>query len=305
MTKSELALFLIKRGFWLIILELTVVRFAWAFHFDYQRFIVLQVIWAIGISMLALSVLIYLPRRILLAFSLLVIAGHNLFDSIDLQNYVENGVLSWQGHFISFLHIQHGSVYYPVIPWITVMSLGYASAPIFLLDTKTKKHILLITSLASIVLFIILRSFNIYGDPLIWQTQNTPIFTLLSFLNVSKYPPSLQYLLITLSISLYILYLTEGKSLKRLGQFIILYGRVPLFFYILHLYLIHGLALIISLWQGYDIESFLDHNTSYGFGLPVVYGVWALIILLLYPACFWFAGIKRRYGKQHTWLRFL
>ena len=287
--KQDASKFLITRGLWLIFLELTVIHWAWGGTF-------LQVIWAIGVSMIVLAFLIYLPKSIILLFGLLLIFGHNLVDKVDTAKFTEEGKTMW-----IFLHQQGQAhlwgnvnvlVLYPLIPWVGVMATGYCFGTLFTINAVKRKKWLIILGVSAIALFIIIRGFNFYGDPALWTEQYSMHRTILSFINVSKYPPSLDYLLITLGPGMLMLAYLENKSNKLTAIFVV-FGRVPLFYYILHVYLIHLMAIITSGITGTD-------NT---FGLPAVYLFWIVAVTILYFPCKWFM----KYKKEHKqwWLNYL
>jgi len=275
-SKTELSRFLFTRGLWLVFLELTVVNFAWFFnpHFPFFR---LQTIWSLGISMMALSVLIYLPKKIILATGLLILFLHNSLDNIHVQG---NGIkaFAWAAlherkNFIYFGHTFRVS--YPALPWIGIMALGYCFGSLYRkeVEAQKRKTYLLVIGISAIVLFIVIRAINIFGDLSPWSVYSRTITTLLSFLNVTKYPPSLLYTLMTLGPCLIFLAIAE-KPLGKFGNAITIVGRVPMFFYILHLYLIHlGALLAIELtggsWRNMILSS-PDNNVQlkgYGFSL--------------------------------------
>ena len=298
-SKQQLSHFLWTRGLWLVILEITVVKFAWFFNFSFNG-VVLQVIWALGISMICLAALIHLPWKVLLIFSLIMVFGHNLFDSIHPEQF---GSFSWLW---KMLHVKSDFsigtfqvlAIYPLIPWISVMALGYCFSRLYRFRELERRRVMYLIGGACIGLFIILRGVNVYGDLNVWSAQKNAIFTALSFLNVTKYPPSLDYLLMTLGPSIILLAWME-KLQGRVGEVLLVYGRVPMFFYILHLYLIHIFCIIIGSWQGYGINEmsqlFRDLPQGFGYGLPVTYGLWLLVLVTLYPLCYWYMGIKKRY----------
>jgi uncharacterized membrane protein len=310
-TKSELSAFLFKRGLWLVFIELTIVNFAW--YFDvYFRTLNLIVIWALGISMIVLAALVHLPRKFILLFSCLLIFGHNLLDNIHYD-----GSLLW-----SILHEFHVFklsdnvelfVGYPIVPWIAVMSLGYYFGSFYdkSYDSNKRKKIFNIIGVAAIVLFIVLRFINGYGDPFGWQHYDSFSKSLISFLNPAKYPPSLLYLLMTLGAVF--LFLANAENLKgRLVNFFSTFGRVPFFYYILHLYLIHLTALLFAQLSGFGWHKLIlsywitesPGMKGYGFSLWVVYLVWIGIILLLYPLCKKFDKYKQSH-KEKWWLSYL
>jgi uncharacterized membrane protein len=310
-TRAEVSRFLLTRGLWLVLLELTVVRIGWTFDVNYT-YNFGQVIWAIGWSMVALSVLIYLPLWAITAFGLIMIGLHNAFDPFRAQSA---GVLSgvWATMHTGELTETYGGISfmpaYPLIPWIGVMAVGYSFGHLFTLERERRKKILLYTGLALTLLFIIIRATNLYGDPRPWTVQRNTLWTLFSFVNCEKYPPSLLYLLMTLGPAIALLSFFERVNLKpsRLAQPFVIFGRVPLFYYILHLYLIHTLAVVFALIKyGSSLREVFQTGRppeGYGYSLLVVYLVWAGVILVLYPVCRWFASVKRR--RKDAWLSYI
>jgi uncharacterized membrane protein len=300
-TRGELAKFLLTRGLWLVFLELSVVRFAWLFNIDYS-FVFVQVIWAIGWSMVALSGLIFLPRRGLALVSIGMIVLHNLADPVDPGSF---GPIAWLWQ---ILHVQgtftwgDGNIFfviYPLIPWIGVMGIGYLFGSIVLEEEGVRRRKMFTIGFVLMAGFIFLRALNIYGDPHPWSVQATPVKTALSFLDSHKYPPSLLYIMMTLGPAIAILPFFERWE-GKLASFIIVFGRVPLFFYVVHLFVIHLFAMIVARHNiGYFdfLTSNISHENyppNYGFPLGVVYGVWIAVILMLYLPCKWYARVKRR-----------
>ncbi|MEO6430241.1 MAG: heparan-alpha-glucosaminide N-acetyltransferase domain-containing protein [Nitrosospira sp.] len=301
--RHQLAARLFTRGLWLVILELTIVRFAWFFNLDYSQ-MDLQVIWALGWSMVVLAGLVHMPMWSIAVLGIGMIAGHNLLDDIRLEDFeMADGSLGWQGWVLSVLHIPRFPVVYPLIPWIGVMAAGYAFGPLMLMTSNTRKQLTLVSGVAVIAAFVILRAYNTYGDPSSWSTQKTTLFTLFSFLNTTKYPPSLLFLLMTLS-AMFILLSVFERQHGLFGNFFITFGRVPLFFYVLHLYVIHGLVIVFGYAISGDIGSFMTIPVFFppwwGFSLPIVYLICVAITALLYPVCRWFAAIKSRH-KGRWW----
>src|SRR6185295_5230595 len=303
-TRAELSQFLWTRGLWLVVLEVTLMSLVWTFNVRYDHGLFLQVIWAIGVSMLVLAALVHLPMPQIAAFSLVIIGGHNLLDGIEPQSFGAWAPL-W-----SLLHVQepipYGFVAYPLIPWIAVMSLGYCIGSLFDLERERRRQWFVYLGAGSLTLFVLLRATNVYGDPIDWTLQSTTVRTLLSFVDVHKYPPSLQYVLLTLGaalLSLAALESTRGKVSEVLRTF----GRVPLFFYVLHVALAHLAAGIIALAMGHGTallsDDFMQVPQAWGFGLPAVYLAWLLVVATLYPACRWFAAVKRR--RDDWWLSYL
>ena len=307
-SRGDVARFLVTRGLWLVVLEVTVVRFGLFFNFDYN-FLFLQVIWAIGWSMVILAGLIYLPQRAILAIAVLVIAGHNLLDGMGpapFSTFGEGAPPMTAGDWIwSVLHVPNPPVIYPLVPWFAVMALGYAFGPLVRLDVAARRRIALRLGLALTTAFIVFRTINGYGDPSRWSAQASPTFTLLSFLNTTKYPPSVLYLLMTLGPTLILLSLFD-RSPGPVARFFITYGRVPFFFYILHFYLIHLLALGAGVMGGFDARQFLTmpfvFPQDYGYSLGVAYLVWIGVVLALYLPCRWFGRLKAQ--RSDGWLSY-
>jgi uncharacterized membrane protein len=308
-TVGEVSRFLLTRGLWLIVIELTVVRLGWTFSFDLD-FFVAQVIWAIGAAMVALAALVYLPRWAIAAVALVMIGGHNLFDGIRAEDWGAAGGLWTLLHQRGLLHLGPDTklyVLYPLIPWIGVMAAGYALGPVFKLDATARRRWLLGLGMLTSVGFIVLRAINVYGDPAPWVAQNDWVATLLSFLNCEKYPPSLLYLAMTLGPGLLLLAAFEHAR-GWLADAITTYGRVPFFYYVLHIFVIHALAVAFA-WLTFGNAAWLfgdpplDKPANYGLSLPGIYLAWLLVILALYPACRWFASVKQR--RREWWWSYL
>jgi uncharacterized membrane protein len=303
-SRAELSRFLVTRGLWLVVLEVTLMSLVWTFNVRYEHGLFLQVIWVLGVSMVVLAALVYLPVGEIAAYSLLIIFGHNLLDGVDPQTFG-----SWAPLW-SLLHVSepipHAFVAYPLVPWIAVMSLGYCIGSLFDLEREPRKQWLTCLGVASLTLFVLLRTTNVYGDPADWSLQSTTASTLLSFVDVQKYPPSLQYLLLTLGAAFLLLAALESTR-GKFSEVLRTFGRVPLFFYVLHIALAHVAAGIIALAMGYGTALLSDDFTQvpqhWGFGLPVVYLAWFLVVATLYPACRWFAAVKRR--RDDWWLSYL
>ncbi|MBO0861921.1 MAG: DUF1624 domain-containing protein [Chloracidobacterium sp.] len=305
-SKAELSKFLVKRGLWLILLELTLIRVIVWFNVDFHYALQLQVIWVIGVSMVALAALIRLPLRVIALASVAVIALHNLLDGVRVNPAPLTGfrtaiwmALHQQGP-IFFTPAVYGLFLYPLIPWIAVLWAGYAFGVFYQLDAGRRRRILLKLGAALLAGFVLLRSVNIYGDPSRWRAQKNAIFTVLSFLNVSKYPPSLLFLLLTLGAAILALPWFERIGKSRLSQILITFGRVPLFFYFGQWIAVHVLATSAAYLAGQPIAwlfaSPLNRPSpnpgNLGFSLWMVYVFWLLGLLLLYPLCRWFAELK-------------
>jgi uncharacterized membrane protein len=324
-SKAQLSWFLVTRGLWLIVLELTIVKLGIALNPDYRFLGFLQVIWVIGVSMIVLAALIHLPKIAIAAFGLLMIALHNLTDSIRVASWrgPEAPVPGVRAKLWILLHQAFEGfpilgfpspvvfVIYPLIPWVGVMAAGYVFGAIYQLDAQRRRRWLLIIGGAATLLFIIIRATNLYGDPSPWSQQKNLIFTALSFINTSKYPPSLLFLLMTLGPAILFLALFEGRSeTGRIQNFFITFGRVPLFFYVLQWFTAHLLSILLHAAFGKPVSwlwkspvDFFGPVPGVGFNLGVVYLSWIIGIALLYPLCKWFADVKQR--RRNWWLSYL
>lgn len=308
-SKSQLSRFLFTRGLWLIFLELGVTRcLGWQFNFDYHVTLVL-VLWALGWAMIALSALVYLPASAITAFGVVMIALHNLLDSIQSANpmwtilHSPNFLVNRPG-FAVFLT-------YPLIPWIGVTAAGYGLGQIYQWPSPRRKSFLLPLGLGLTAAFVILRAINIYGDPSRWSGQTSPVFTALSFLNTTKYPPSLLYLLMTLGPALLFLWVVDAGTPNRLRPALV-FGKVPLFYYLLHIPLIHLLAVVLCYAKYREVRWMFESPTlaqfpitsppAWGYSLPIIYLIWAIVVLTLYPLCGWFAGVRQR--RSDNWLSY-
>ena len=309
--KAELSAFLIKRGLWLVFIDITFVTFAWFLDIHFRN-VAVNVIWALGISMIVLAALVHLPRTFILIFSCVLIFGHNLLDTVHF-----NGSILWSMfHDYGLFRITDNFTFevgYPVVPWIAVMPLGYYIGSFYdkSFDSEKRKKLLNILGFSAIALFIAIRWINIYGDPVKWTQFDSASKTFMSFLNVFKYPPSLCFLLITLGPTL--IFLANAEKLKgRVVNFFSTFGRVPFFFYVVHLYLIHFIAMICAQltgfgWQKMILNHWISEEPSlkgYGFSLWVVYLVWFGVIALLYPLCKKFDNYKQNH-KEKWWLSYL
>lgn len=316
----ELSRFLITRGLWLIFLEFTVVRFSLFFNFNYSILGIAEVIWIFGVSMIVLAGLIYLPFRAIAAIGLIVVAGHNLLDTIRVPPQIAFAGTPppdvWESIWL-FLHqpgmilFQGVTVFvaYPLIPWIGVMTLGYAFGSLYEIEGERRRKILLRLGLVLTALFIILRAINAYGDPSPWSTQSSAWYTFLSFLNTTKYPVSLQFLLMTLGPAILILYASDRSTGEdRLAKILITYGRVPLFYFILQLYYAHLAGVVLGyltgqdvgfLFAGYPLPNEATPPVGFGFPLWTAYAVWLAGLVILYPLCAWYGDLKR---KSRHWV---
>ena len=308
-SRSELSRFLLTRGLWLIFLEIVVLRcLSYQFNFDYHV-TMLIVIWALGWAMITLSVLVYLPASVVTAFGAIMIVGHNLFDSVKSANPLWS-ILHAPGFVInSPEHVVF--VAYPLIPWIGVTAVGYGLGQVYGWDADRRRSFLFRLGLALSAAFIVIRGINIYGDPNRWSVQKSGLFTVLSFLNTTKYPPSLLFLLMTLGPALILLSAIDARTPGTLRPALII-GKVPLFYYVLHFTLIHLLA-VATCYVRYGTAHWMFESPDlghypftpppgWGFSLPVVYLVWAIVVTTMYPLCRWYAGVKQR--RNSPWLSY-
>jgi uncharacterized membrane protein len=312
--KKELSAFLFKRGVWLIILEFTVINFAWFFNIEFSL-IALTVIWGLAWGMIILSAAVHLPFKIMLALGVLIIFGHNLLDSVHVAGDGAGAVVYKLIHEYTGIPAGHFFIFigYPILPWTGIMLTGYCFGKLYqpFVDPAERKKILIGLGVTMILLFVILRFINVYGDPSPWSTQPESFFTFLSFMNVTKYPPSLLYIVMTLGPAMLFLAYTE-KLTGKLSQYVIALGRVPMFYYITHLYLIHIIAVIAALATGYHVSDMVfsvwvtdsPNLKGYGFSLPIVYFVWMFVVLALYPICLWYDRYKIN-NKEKWWLSYL
>jgi uncharacterized membrane protein len=308
--KKELSIWLLKRGFWLIFVEITIMKFGWNFNLNYTM-TVFQVIWALGASMVFLAAFIHVPKKLIIVISLIAIFYHNMLDGFMPE--------SWKGLW-TLLHVQGPIVTgfttifvaYPLIPWIFVMPLGYHFGLLYQQDFKQEVRIkwLRYIGFTAILLFIVIRYFNVYGDPNMWEQQKSFAFTVLSFINFAKYPPSLLYLLVTLGPTILLLSFVENWK-GKLYNAVVTIGRVPMFFYIVHIYVIHLLALVAVTLSELSpklmiIDVFVTRTPGlkgYGFSLWVVYVVWFLLLLGLYPISKWYWHYKSN-NRDKWWLSY-
>jgi uncharacterized membrane protein len=316
-SRGQLSRFLLTRGVWFIVLELTVMRLAYDFSFSLRFQFLLLILWIFGVCMIVMAALVYLPVRWLAALSLAVIVLHNCLDGIQSSRF-GSGAWVW-----NLLH-QPGAfpfagetflAPYPVVPWIAVMAAGYCFGQVFSFEPAVRRSLMLRIGLGSTVAFLVIRAINLYGDPAPWAHQKSAVFTVLSFLNCTKYPASLDFVLMTLGPAILLLAYFEGRNFKASNP-IIVFGRVPMFYFVLHFYLIHTLA-VLAAWLRYGTSagrftfSLLPSMggprdlfpTNFGYPLWVVYGVWILTVALLYPLCRWFAKVKA--GRHDWWLSYL
>ena len=315
--RKALSFFLFTRGLWLVIVELFIVTLEWTFNPHYPAFI-LQVIWAFGISMMILSLLIHLPRPVLLLLGIVLIAAHNTLDTVHVNGNTAPAFIWSVLHQPNFAGFHFGAfnpiVGYPVLPWIGIMTLGYCLGSLYASDIAPnhRKKTLRQLGIGAILLFIFLRWTNMYGDASLWSTQKNFLFTLFSFVNTTKYPPSLLYALMTLGPALLFLAYAE-KPLNKFTSKLTVFGRVPMFYYLLHIPLIHGIAILAVMLSHHPAADMVNLSTwvtanaqlkGYGFSLWVVYLIWIAVTLLLYPLCLRFSEYKRAHQADKKWLSY-
>ena len=315
-TQSAIGAFLFTRGVWLIFMEWFVVATAWSFapwgieQLDGRVGVAMQVIWAIGASMIVLAFTQFLGQRVCLIIGGAILVGHNLLDPIWPASGIFDAGHPWWVALHAQMAITSGPftflVVYPLLPWIGVMLLGYGTASVFQEPAQRRDAQLLAWGMAATAAFVVLRGTGVYGDPNPWQFQSGVIATLIDFLNVTKYPPSLIFVLMTLGPAGIACAFADRVPDAIKGPLIV-FGRVPFAFYVAHLYLIHTLAVAFGVMQGFDARGFLTYSFffphGYGVGLRGVYVVWLLVVATLYPLCRWVAAVKRR--RQEWWLSYL
>ncbi len=306
-SRREVAAFLCTRGLWLIVLELTLVSFGFDFGAPFFFF---QVIWAIGLGMVLLAPLLWLPPAAVLALGAVVVAGHDALASVRATDFGA-GALVWRllaapGPATPL----PGLVAYPALPWFGILCVGYGLGAVFVRPDAQRRRQVAAFAVAALALFAVLRLRHGYGDPAPWSAQSRGVFTALSFLNVSKYPPSLQYTLLTLGVSLLLsLALERVRGLVR--RMLLAFGRTPMLTYLVHVYVVHGLALLVGLTVGLPAGAFANFLAGtdqlkaahWGFGLATVYGVWLFVVALLYPMSRAYAALRRR--RRAWWMSYI
>jgi uncharacterized membrane protein len=304
--RRALAFFLLTRGAWLILLDALVISPVWGVEFGP---VYLGTLWAIGVSMIALAALVWLPPQAVLAAGGLIVVSHNLLDGLHPQAFGAWAPLWRMLHEPGALPFGlRGEVYYPVLPWIGIMALGYGMGEAFLGPAGLRRRQLNLLGLAAIAFFLLLRGTNFYGDPHPWSVQASGVTTALSVLKVTKYPPSLLYALVTLGPALLLLSAMDRLA-GKLGEVLATFGRVPLFIYVLHLYAAGAAAIALWLAEGFNMQQLQGLREQaappegLGLGLFGTYGAWILLMAALYPLCRWFAGVKRR--RRDWWLSYL
>lgn len=314
-TRGELSRFLWTRGLWLILLDTVVLRcLAYQWNVDFHVTLLL-VLWALGGSMIVLSALIHLPSRVVAIIGAVLVVGHNLLDGVNAQTFGALApvwsILHGPGMVITGPdHVVFAN--YPLIPWIGVVALGWCLGAVYAWPAERRRAWLLRMGGGLTGAFLGLRACNLYGDPSRWVTQPTPVATVLSFLNTTKYPPSLAFFLMTLGPALLVLRALEAPSPRWLEPARI-FGKVPMFYYLVHFPLIHLVAVIVSALRFGTIHGMFESPTlaqypvtfpsGWGFALPGVYAAWIGIVVAMYPLCRWYAAWKQR--RRDWWLSYL
>ncbi len=316
-TTAQLSTFLLTRGVWLVFLEITVMRLAYNFDFSQSYPVLMLVLWALGACMIVLAALVWLPIRALAVLSVATIALHNLLDGINPANLGSAAPLWNVIHQPGAFPVGKALVIvgYPLVPWVAVMALGFSFGPLFQMEPARRQRYLIRIGMAATAAFLVIRGLNVYGDPAPWSAQRSPIVTALSLLNTTKYPPSLDFLLMTLGPAMLVLAWADRHTFK-LSNPLIVFGRVPLFYFVTHFYAAHAAAAVLALIRyGSSAGAFIFHPVPsmgappnlypsvFGYDLWVAYAVWALIVIGLYPACRWYASVKAT--RRDWWLSYL
>lgn len=325
----DLSRFLLTRGVWLVLIELTLIRMAWTFNLDFAHYMMAGVIWVIGWCMILLAVLVRLPASAVGAIGLLIVAGHDVVDPLFFQlvSALPESGIAWLWKILYFglfggpialgAEGPRLNVLYSIVPWIGVMAAGYAFGIIMSSDPERRRRLCLGIGLSATALFLVLRGFNLYGDPTPWGgaadgaggRPALPAF--FAFLNTNKYPALFSFLLMTLGPTIALIPALEAAR-GTITRWLTVFGRVPLFFYLLHIPLIHALALVVSRVRLGEVSPWLFANhpmgnpsapDGYMWDLGLLYAVWAVAIVLLYFACRWFADLKAR--RRDWWLSYL
>jgi uncharacterized membrane protein len=304
--------FLLSRGIWLLILEFTIINFSFWFDIHFRVFI-FEVIATIGAGFILLSFLSRFSPRTLLIIGLLIIFGHDCIAFVPMPT---TPVLKFSGSLLfgpgafPFPLNRLFVIAYPVLPWLGIMLTGFAAGRLFERPVIQRKKLFRRIGLSSLGLFLLIRAANIYGDPSPWTIQKNPVFTALSFLNLSKYPPSLQFTLCMLGILLLLLSVIEGRD-NSLTRGLSVYGKTPLFYFIIHLYIIHSFAVLLILSQGYHLSDLVfapfkqgRPADNWGLSLPYIYLIWIGLVALLFPLCRWYGRYKAAHPEK-KWLRYL
>jgi uncharacterized membrane protein len=316
-TRHELSAYLLSRGLWLVVLEVTVMRLAYDFDVSRDYPVLLLVLWALGACMIGLALLVWIPIRALTILSVAVIVLHNTLDRVAAARFGPAAGIWNLLHQPGAFRLAGATIVvgYPLVPWIAVMALGFCFGQLYLLDRPVRQRHLVVIGVVATLAFVVIRAFNVYGDPAAWTTQTSAVYTALSFLNTTKYPPSLDFLLMTLGPAILVLAWFDRLALNASNPLVI-FGRVPLFYFVVHFYLAHAVAVLLALLRyGSAALTFVFHPlpsmggprelfpAQFGYDLWVAYVVWAVVVVALFPVCRWFGGIRA--ARRNWWLRYL
>ena len=314
-SKKELSLFLIKRGFWLIIVDLVFMSLVFTADIYYHQF-VLETLWSIGAGMIVLGLVIRFPFPVILALGLFIVFGHNLLDLVEAKR--QGPVPAWWSfmHRIGFIPLGEGRnifILYPFLPWAGLTILGYCCGRFFTdFDAQRRKKILLLLGIGAMVFFVALRFANFYGDPAKWTEQGSSMRTFFSFMNVQKYPPSLLFLCATIGPGLIFLALIKNTG-SKIARIISVYGRVPLFYFLVHFSILRIAEIITYLARGHSVKEGMEGVPGLpfkfampgeGYSLAIVYLLWIAVVLIMYPLCKKYDQYKSAH-KEKWWLSYL
>ncbi|MNX49551.1 Acyltransferase family protein [compost metagenome] len=309
---AEMRKHLIKRGFWLVLLEFTIVNFGLFFDIGFHT-LLFEVIATIGFGFILLGLLLKIPTKQLGILGLIIIFCHNIFPLIPFAEGSLLKTILAPFFNLTVIPLFAGKVFvvgYPPIPWLGIMLVGFASGRFFEKEKSERKKLFVKIGLGSLGLFTLIRFINIYGDPALWSVQKNALFTFLSFMNLTKYPPSLLFCLVTLGI-LFLLLAFADQFNSGIRKVTSVYGKVPLFYFVVHFYVIHVLTLVMLLFQGFNWSQFefatgtfgRPENLKSGVSLLAIYLIWMSVVTILYKPCIWFGKYKTR--NSHWWLRYI
>jgi len=307
-TKSQLSVFLLKRGFWLILAEIILMSFAFTFNPAYNL-LILEVLWAIGVSMIILGLLVWAPQKVIAIIGLVIFFGHNLVDYVQVPTtgwgVAVRILLSGSGGFYPIGFERGALIGYAPIPWAGVLLLGYTAGQLYnqaVYTAEQRRKILTIAGASAIFIFVVLRMINKYGNPSPWAAQQNSLSTILSFINTAKYPPSLDFLCMTLGPILILLAFIERVQ-NKFTAFVTVYGKVPFFYFIVHFFLVHTLIVIAFFASGYQAKDIVDKASPFffrpqhfGFNIWIVYAIWLFVVLVMFRPCKWFNRLKTTKG---------
>ncbi len=316
-TPADLCRFLLARGLWLIFIDFAVISTAITFspggitEFGGRTLVFLQVIWAIGASMVLLALLQFLGRKVCLGLGVVIVLGHNALDGYwpASGGFADTSPPAWAALHVAMSKVAgpfHFMLVYPLLPWLGVMLLGFGASVLFEREPGARNRALFVWGIAITVGFLALRFIDGYGEPNHWRAHERGSATLIDFLNTTKYPPSLQFLAMTLGpAAIFCAFADRMRGFFK--DTFVMFGRVPFAFYVAHFYLLHALSVVLGVAQGFSASQMMTfppfYPPGYGIALPWVYGVWVLVVALLYPFCRWVADVKTR--SRAWWLSYV